>query len=747
MSSNAQEEQVAACRVGWNFTLFATLLFSVLPLTALHADSAKSANLVEAITLPLGERQVLLAKGTLVQVLNQDSRNATVNLQLPDGSPMITQIPLSKLEFLFTPIATASSGTSPASPAAAAPVVQSPLSEQTMTVDPAPQKKTSSDSGFQNPLDPKNNAIEALPAFSHALESLDASLPPKRYTALNGYFYVLIDGTAVPVVYSLPMENQHLAKSASNLIFYGPYPNEQTKLNGNIVPKIVENLGCSVFSLSFKQHGLDLADPKTAYWDKDSPWFPAVLSARDEIIKGFGLERKKLILMGYSGGGGMVLNLAGAYPGDIEAVAAQGANLAPDLSEKNDIKWFIINNRGESNAVVTVPFYDHLQTLGCTALYCETTPERGRGHYHSPSAEGYDLVYSFIAGILTQRDLEAAGTTDLPHLWPYVAPKDPLKRYAIAKTVDLDDSLIKSGSFDLLPSAPFASNWSRVCAPTQTVKPENGLASLHITFPACRKPIATILYYSNPGFEDISRIVEDVNSLAEHGYIVISPAGMIRPEAFATSAVTWIGSQGSYAGGRIHLLGYGQSGASFISAMTQCADPNVSIQSISLADFDDSTVDVDVRANIETLAKSCGMYGFFVCSNSPPSTTIAGLANDLVTTSSEGRGCSKLFITRKMTQDVINLDQAKVSADVASLGADGNQVALDNDQGLASSKSPKDQDQALADQELLDLDQEQLVADQNVGKQDLRQADNEEKQVEDQALIMVKTLIDRTARS
>ena len=740
----ALEKKVAVCRARRSFTLLATLFFWSLTVVVLRADSATSARLAETITLPFGDHQVSLAKGLSVQVLNQDGRTATVKLQLSDGSPLITQIPLSKLEFSSTPIAAASSGASPASPVAAA---QSPSPEQTITVNPAPQSESPSDTGFQNPLDPKNNAIEALPAFSHTLENLDTSLPPKRYTALNGYFYVLINGIAVPVVYSLPMEDQHLAKSASNLVFYGPYPNEQTKLTGNIVPNIVEHLGCSVFSLSFKQSGRDLDDPKTAYWDKDSPWFPAVMSARDEIIKGFGLDRKKLILMGYSGGGGMVLNLTGAYPNEIEAVAAQGASMAPDWSGKNDIKWFIVNNRGETNASVTVPFYNRLQALGCTALYCETTPERGRGHYHSPSAQAFDLIYSFIAGIVTQRDLVAAGTNDLPHLWPYVAPRDPLKRYAIAKTADLDDSLINSGSFDLLPSAAFALNWSKVCAPTQTVKPEDGLASLHITFPACRKPIATILYYSDPGFEDISRIVEDVNSLAEHGYIVISPAGIIRPEAFATSAVAWIGSQGSYAGGRIHLLGYGRSGASFISAMTQSADPNVSIQSISLIDFDDSTVDGDIRTNIETLAKSCGMYGFFICSNSPPNTSLAGLANDIVTEASEGRGCSKLFITRKMTQDVINSDQTKVSTDNVTLGVDGNQVALDNDKGLANSSSPQDQDQALANREQLDLDQEQLVTDQHLVNQDQRQADGEKSKVEDQALQMVKTLIDRTAGS
>jgi hypothetical protein len=181
--------------------------------------------------------------------------------------------------------------------------------------------------------------------------------------------------------------------------------------------------------------------------------------------------------------------------------------------------------------------------------------------------------------------------------------------------------------------------------------------------------------------------------------------------------------------------------------MTQGSDPNVSIRSISLVDFDDSTVDVDVRTNIENLAKTCGMYGLFVCSSSPPNTSFGSIAEDLVTSASAERGCCKLFVIRKITQDVIAADQAKESADNASLSLDANQVALDNEKGPAGTLSPSDQDKALADQEQLTVEQNQIPADQYLVSQDKRQAAKEQAQMEDQALKMVKTLVDMAARA
>jgi hypothetical protein len=600
------------------------------------AEVASDAHLNRVVAITLGNRQISLPAGTIVHLLQEKNGMATVSLQLQDGSPVITQVSSDSLQESSPQQASLSATNSSSLPTQSQPTQDtiSPVSSDVAI--PAPENSVPPDTALDDDS-PKH------PIFGNPLNPIDTSLPQKKYTSLNGFFYILIDGNAVPVVYSLPMEGKKLAKSASNLVFYGPHPTELAKLDKGIIPDLVSNLGCSVFSFSFTASSDDLADPKTAYWTKESGWFKAVLDARDEVIKGFGLERRPLILMGYSGGGGMVLNFAGAFPNEVEAVATQGANLAPDISEKNAIKWLIVNNRGEPNAGVTKPFYDRLRSLGCNALYCETTPERKRGNYHGATKEAEGLMYSFIAGILNQRNYEANGIKDAQHIWPYAASIDPLKRYAVVKTSDLSEQDISSNLFDLLPSATFALNWSKVCPPLQRITLPNESSGLHVSFPAQEKPKGIILYYDNCDYQNVAKVVEDVSTLAEHGCVVISPSGTPNPADFLKSATAWVLSQASLKEIRVHLVGYGSRGANFISDMAN--NSSLSPQSISLIDFDSSDLDDSTKANIEAVAKGCGVYGFYLYSDSMQNTSLNKLADDLVTKGSQERGCCKWLVS------------------------------------------------------------------------------------------------------
>src|SRR6202000_820711 len=107
------------------------------------------------------------------------------------------------------------------------------------------------------------------------------------------------------------------------------------------------------------------------------------------------------------------------------------------------------------NRAVMKPFYEQLRAEKCQALYCETTPDRNRGHYHAPSGETFDLIYSFVAGILDQRRLAGEEISDFAHLWPYAVPTSPLQRYAVIKTSDLTPDDLQEGRFDFLPSLAF----------------------------------------------------------------------------------------------------------------------------------------------------------------------------------------------------------------------------------------------------------------------------------------------------
>jgi pimeloyl-ACP methyl ester carboxylesterase len=530
----------------------ASLCFSVV--------TPESARLKEPMSVELGGSKVFLSAGTLVQVINKNDVSAVVSLHV-NGDPLITQIRLEELEFVMPRVANAASllpsekearSSDPKNRVSVVPMVQ----DRPNLVE-AP-------TSISADLSDDEDESDVLPDFNTTLSPQDVEMPQTRFTALNGYFYIVINGAAIPVVYSLPMEGDHLAPSASNLIFYGPYPNEQTQLKGNIVPNLVTKLGCSVFSLSFSMHGDDLDNPKIAYWSKESGWFKAVMDARQEIIRGFGLHKEKLLLMGYSGGGGMVLNLTGAFPDEVEAVVAQAANLVPEIGQSNSVKWLIINNRGENNAGVTLPFYQMLKQKGCTALYCETTPSRGRGQYHAPSGEAYDLMYTFLAGIIDQRHRIEDGQTDHISLWPYASPSDPLKRYRVVRTQTLDASSGDEMKFDLLPSAEFALDWSKVCPPVETVTCVVDSCRLHVNFPASAKPKGLVIYYDNPDYDTFPRQFEDICSLAEAGFVVVSPMFKMSPAKFARGASDWIVSQSKLQSLPIHLAGYGERNRTFL---------------------------------------------------------------------------------------------------------------------------------------------------------------------------------------
>jgi hypothetical protein len=151
------------------------------------------------------------------------------------------------------------------------------------------------------------------------------------------------------------------------------------------------------------------------------------------------------------------------------------------------------------------------------------------------------------------------------------------------------------------------------------------------------------MYYDRPGCEDIGRELEDVSSLAEHGCVVISPTYNMRPDLFVQAATTWALSQDFLHGVPVHLVGYGASGADFISEMAD--NVKISEKSISLIDFKKSEFDQQTQTNIEMLAKECGLYGFYAYLDPKPSTAMDELANELITRGSQERGCCKLFVT------------------------------------------------------------------------------------------------------
>jgi len=600
--------------------VFSGLCFLSTAFSRLEADVAGV--LKQDATIRSGKNQILISKGSSLCVLKTGESVCVVSLTLPDGTPVITQIPSALIsladssrndEIKKQSVVKVDATTDTRAKAAEPTVFHSESTEQ-VQVSP--------------PVGPD------YPRFKLPSESSESILPNGQYTVQTGTFVLPINDAFASVVYAIPMRGREVAKSASNLVFYGPYPNERTRLNGNIVPNLVKKLGCAVFS--FQIEGIGQSVSREPYWSKEAGWFEAALRARKMLIKAFALEPRKLILVGYSGGGGMVMNFAGAYPDQIEAVAAQAPDVVPPFPHENKIKWLMVVNRGDPNRSIMKPFYNQLAAEHCEALYCETTPDRSRAHYHAPSDQTFGLIYSFIAGILDQRRLASEGIDDIGHLWPFAAPSSPLQRYAIVKTSNLTQDDLQNGHFDFLPSLAFTMRWSQVCPPEQNVKVGKSHARLTLNFPSRATPAGIILYYDNPSYADIPREVEDINSLAEHGYLVISTM-TADPEGFIDAASEWVKSEEKLRGLHIHLVGNGVAGARFISKVA--ARNDITFRSLSVIDFGDSWLEADCSDQVTLAAKECGMYGFYSYSDSDDDSFLKMWAAGLVDRSAQGRGC------------------------------------------------------------------------------------------------------------
>jgi hypothetical protein len=77
--------------------VFILLAFSCQAVLFIFAEDVSTAELNKDTILSVGDKQIAIKTGTAVQVLSLKGSDAVISLVLPDGSPLITQIPLAVL--------------------------------------------------------------------------------------------------------------------------------------------------------------------------------------------------------------------------------------------------------------------------------------------------------------------------------------------------------------------------------------------------------------------------------------------------------------------------------------------------------------------------------------------------------------------------------------------------------------------------------------------------------------------------
>lgn len=517
---------------------------------------------------------------------------------------------------------------------AAAPVVGALKEEVVPTVNPMPvpavvpeSSKASSEKGESKPPAvvpepvpskgveeelawPEGEAFSSYPEFKNVPES-DLPATDVKSKFKTGEYKIKIEGAEdmeVAVFYRIPLNEDKPAPSANNLVFYCPYPLERNKITSSHQLIITDVLGCSMFTFHFNAKGEDLGNPKRCYWSPESGWLKAAMEAREKICQEFGLEKRKLILMGESAGSNMAQALAVTYPEEVEAAAMIGGQEYQPLPAASTVKWLVTNTRGDSTTTANKALAAGLKKIGASVIFTTPAPihkDRANDLYnHVPGPQSRELVNGFIWGILQDREAAASGNSS--RIWPYVVSigsKDKFK-------IELNRAAVSAPDQVLLPSAAFAEAWSRVAPKVQKVtlpSSSSGGSRVFLGFPGREAPKGVVVYYDSLSYLNYGSTIENVATLAEMGYAVIAPADFgskaAAPEQYLKTALTWIQSQRVLHNRPLHLCGVGKPSLAFLNATAM--DLAVNPASFGLLEMQLADIQPDYRRALFDFSKKC----------------------------------------------------------------------------------------------------------------------------------------------
>jgi pimeloyl-ACP methyl ester carboxylesterase len=322
-------------------------------------------------------------------------------------------------------------------PAAKEEIVSAELTQTASAPNP-----TEPSSAFGVSGDRTTDSIVAISSGNDRADKLLLRLPPMptldkspKFTAEKVEFEVRsrIPGTErVKVQALVPKDTDgKTPASASDIVFYAPYINytkfheKRDAQDTRIFWELCEVYGMTVFTAEFGRPK-DFDDRKTCYYYPESGSFQVVFEARDRLIREQKLNRRRMFVIGNSGGSSMAQRMGLLYPNDIAAVAMFGGGRFDPVERKVDLPWLILNTRGDPRAPQNVTLAEQLRGKGANALYAETEPAstikedflkpKDENFHHSASDLGFELMQQFIVGVV-----EINRTTARIADWPFKA--------------------------------------------------------------------------------------------------------------------------------------------------------------------------------------------------------------------------------------------------------------------------------------------------------------------------------------
>ncbi len=423
----------------------------------------------------------------------------------------------------------------------------------------------------------------------------------------------LFGNPEISVFYRIPMKDGKPIPSAHNIVFYAPHPNEpEAKALNKNKTRVCDSLGYTFFSMEIKTEAEDLQeDRKKSYYYHDSGAWRTVFEAQDRIAQKHGLELRKLLVMGFSGGANMAYYLGLYHPDRVGAVALFGGSHYDPPTAASPIPWLILHTRGDKRTPMNEQCVNALKERGANVVYCQNPPNifgrQGRGYTHLESPVVWDLMVSFLWGVVQTRDqagIEKVEKTAEPSLWSKllfwkkepqkVEPEQPLlsrpEAWPLMATANdprtvrpvTQESLAASlGSERAFLSKEFAYFWGQLPLPLEekVADPPVSRSLIWSVSPGPTFPPKGIVVVGE-GVDAFNkwRVREDLYFLAEKGFVAVcfltAPPESIRlkpdPAQVAEGAgvlMKWVNEHPEWAALPVFCLGYNEYGVAMLEAI------------------------------------------------------------------------------------------------------------------------------------------------------------------------------------
>lgn len=392
---------------------------------------------------------------------------------------------------------------------------------------------------------------------------------PKHHVLEGSYVFPtrISDNLEIKLAYRVPSDLKgNPLPSASNIVYFaippvwGKNSKDRDYLKEDYIRKLSDVYGYTVFTIGFNMDKTSIDNVEEAYYYNESGSFDIVFSVQDWMTKQFGLQPRKLLLLGSSGGGIMASQMAMHREDRVEAVAFTGARNFPRPNKKSNVHWCIVNTRGDVRNSENMQFVKKLRELGTNVLYAETPPNippyakavyQG-DHHSSVTKHTYNILLEFLHSVVELRN--ADGDILPASEWPYAAPNSD--SFNIGTPPELDGAKPATK----YPSREFAQLWMTIPY-RRFVLPDGTVCNLRHPYLESGAARGIVIYCD---FKSSDMEADDIlDFFASHGYIAIS-AGKQHSEMAAyrgnRSLAKWLTKENAFSKYPMFIVGIGSGG-------------------------------------------------------------------------------------------------------------------------------------------------------------------------------------------